>query len=404
MKKILVSLLFLTACVKPQELDPSLRGTPNTNGTNSPTHLASFDCKSIVSGGAVVLNEIETAEEGLFSNCDRLVSITINKLRAIPNNWLQNNPVLQEVKMSQSVREIGYGVFSGSKISSITIPKSVINISGSAKNEAFANLPNLKRIIMENPTPISIGGLAYKGRIDVPKGAYAAYASTPLWRECYPIVEQGEMVNATDKKWINRRALATFYRGAVIPPLKKGEATSTNKLLKWNCAATPTDGEIVFPDLLSGLVEGSLQGCEQVKKLTFSGGFYEIESENLNNMPNLESIVFNGDVDVIGEKCFQNNPLLTSVELKGTRIIYGDIFQGSEKLKVITLPAQLEEIKGNVAFDKLDKVFEIRLLSKNPPLVGKIAFNGEIIVPKGTLEDYKLAENWKDFTNFREAE
>ena len=161
---------------------------------------------------------------------------------------------------------------------------------------------------------------------------------------------------------------------------------------------------IVLPDDITSIGYGVFRNCTGLTSITIPNNVSSIESYAFSGCTGLTSIELNEGLKTIGEHAF-HMPTQASSEIA--------LFKGT-----ITFPSTLESI-GESAF-RYDKysgdsfyytyIGIAIMLSRTPPTLGDSAFghNGNysgsayitVIVPKGCVEAYKTAENWRGFAHY----
>ncbi len=153
---------------------------------------------------------------------------------------------------------------------------------------------------------------------------------------------------------------------------------------------------------------------------------YENPFESLSPAP--QTLVIKGEVTKIGEYAFYYCTGLQSVDISGSVTSIGQYafsecvgleevtisssvtsiedgaFDNCNSLKSITLPSSVTSI-GNYAFSLCSGLTRIESLAENPPVCdGDRVFNGinketcELAVPEKSIDTYKAANGWKEFT------
>jgi hypothetical protein len=108
----------------------------------------------------------------------------------------------------------------------------------------------------------------------------------------------------------------------------------------------------------------------------------------------------------IGKSAFKSCTALTNITIpEGVTSIGDDAFNSCTTLTSITLPEGLTSI-GNSAFRSCSALTSITSKNTTPPTIGgSYTFDDvdksiPVYVPKSSVDAYKSAEYWKDFTNF----
>lgn len=136
--------------------------------------------------------------------------------------------------------------------------------------------------------------------------------------------------------------------------------------------------------------EDAFGGLEIVSN-TYSDGYGTIE--------------FASDVTEIGESAFFGNETLSSITIpSGVASIGNDAFQGCKSLKSVTIPNRVTSI-GSYAFSGCSCLTSIYLLSETPASISGYSFSNygaTLYVPQGSIEAYRVADYWSNFTNIVE--
>ncbi len=163
------------------------------------------------SGSVVIPKEVTYEKKKLkvtkigynaFYNCDKLTSVTIpNSVIEIGESAFESCESLKSITIPNSVTSIGEEAFEFCyRLKSITIPNSVTSIGKSA----FCRCKNLKNVISKIVSPFPIEDDTFsdetysKAPLYVPKGTVAKYKTTQGWKNFKNIVEEGTTTGIDD--------------------------------------------------------------------------------------------------------------------------------------------------------------------------------------------------------------
>lgn len=269
------------------------------------------------------------------------------------------------------VTTVAEAAFQGNKVvTSISIPASITTIN----TDAFRNMSGIKTVY--------IADLAAWCAVELANGnanpIYNAFpTSTSKWGKVYfngketTTLEIPEGVTTIGRSFYGFKSLTS----ATLPSslLEIGDQAFSN------CTNLT---EIEIPANVSKM-GSSFFGCSGLTKVTLKGGVANFRSSTFYGCKSLESINLPEGVETIGMM----------------------VFSGCSALKSVSLPSTVTEI-GMMAFDSCNGLTEIRSTATVPPTAASMAFDGvptdiPVYVPANSINDYKAAAEWKEFTNYQ---
>ncbi len=259
-----------------------------------------------------------------------------------------------------SVTSIGINAFAkSSNLISVTIPESVTGIGGSA----FLGCSSLTSItIPESVT--SIGHWAFQGcrsltSLNIPNGV--------------TIIDQGVFSSCTSLKSVN------------IPEC----VTSIGLAAFNNCSSLAS---VTIPNGVTSIENGAFSGCGSLTSITIPEGITRIGFDTFKGCRSLTTIIIPNGV--------------TSIECEA--------FMDCSGLASVTIPNTVTNIEDG-AFQNCRSLTDVYCYAPEPPSVSTTDFEGSwdgypfeqsyieehttLHVPASSLEKYKTALRWSDFSN-----
>lgn len=245
-------------------------------------------------------SSLKSLEAEAFQRCSGLQHINLEGIEEIGNRAFNGCSSLQSVELADNLQLLGYESFSGSGLTSITIPGSIARYndgSSSQNGYNFSSCKSLRTIVFpENMT-------------EIPDGMF--------W-ECSALAS----VDIPDN--VTRIGGATFYRCTSLREINLGNA-------------------------LTRIESEAFNGCRNLKNITFPETLTYIGENSFRDCEELTSIVLPENTARIGDYCFYDCTSLSSVTLSDQMTILPRYaFSNCENLSQVTIPEKLEEISEGV--------------------------------------------------------
>ena len=172
---------------------------------------------------------------------------------------------------------------------------------------------------------------------------------------------------------------------------------------------------ITLPQSLESIGNAAFFYCEKLKRLEIPKNVSSIDTEIITYAKNIEEFIVdidNGYYTAIDGVLFtkdMSNLIICNGVKQGSYTIPESVttiaeyaFEGCKKLTSVTIPANVNNISGR-AFWNCNNLGEIHINAVNPPTIAENAFSeykATIFVPANSIENYKKANIWKNFSEF----
>ena len=379
--RIIDNIITYTATSKLFGYNGSLNVGKTTFGPAITSHTFSNGIGTITCSG-----EITTIGDSAFYWCSGLTSVTI----------------------PSSVTTIGEGAFSGCyRLTSVTIPSSVITI----EDGAFDECSGLTSVVIPNSVT-TIGNYAFDWcssltSVTIPNsvttiGDLAFMLCKGLTSVTIPnsvtTIGDGAFMYCSGLTFINVDAANTHY--CSIDGVLFNYAKDT--LIQYPIGNTRTT--YIIPNSVTTIGYEAFSHCSGLTSVTIGNSVTTIGWGAFYYCDGLTSVILGNSVTTIGDQAFRGCSGLTSVTIPNSvTTIDTYAFWHCSGLTSVTIGNSVTTI-GYDAFDGCSGLTSMTCYATTPPTCGSSCFEEiyktiPIYVPAQSVDAYKQAYEWKDFTN-----
>lgn len=356
-------------------------------GVQSVQDKAFMSCIALES--IVLPNSLEYTSNYMFDGCGKLNSVTnTDNLKGFGQYTFNNCPSLKEITLPPTLTSIGSYAFDGSGLTGIKIPKSVTSIG----YYAFGNCSSLTSFsVPKGITSINfLDGCTKLTSITIPDGVTDVSLSGCTSLKSIKLPE-----GVTSVYFYNCSSLTNI----VIPE----GVTSIDHDAFYGCNSLTS---IVIPEGVTSIGEFAFYNCSSLTSMVIPEGVTSIGNSTFSGCKSLTSIVIPEGVTSIGEAAFSQCSNLTSIEIpEGVSSIGEYAFSGCSSLTNIVIPEGVTSI-NNFAFQNCSSLNSFTCLATIPPAYVNsfgenwgYSYSGTIYVPAVSVDAYKAAEGWKDYSS-----
>ena len=159
-----------------------------------------------------------------------------------------------------------------------------------------------------------------------------------------------------------------------------------------------------IPNSVTTIGDYAFHGCSALTSVTIPNSVTTIGDHAFLGCSALTSVTIPNSVTEIGERAFGSCSKLTSVTIPNSVTKIGkDAFNCCTNLQKVNIGNSVKTI-GEYAFDQCTNITQISSEAVVPPTCGLDVFsninksNCKLIVPKNSLDAYKQADQWEDFS------
>ena len=370
----------------------------------------------------VIKDGVTSIGGGAFSGCYGLTSVTIpNSVTGIEQYAFYNCSGLSSITIPNSVTSIGSSAFYGTKWYD-NQPDGVV-YAGKVLYVYKGTMPSNTKIDIKDGTK-GIGGSAFSGcsgltSVTIPNsvtwiGESAFYGCSGLTSITIPnsVTSIGEyafrncssLTSVTIPNSVTSIGGGAFYGCSGLTSVTiPNSVTSIGGAAFAECSGLTS---ITIPNSVTSIGGFAFYGCSGLTSLTIPNSVTSIEGAAFAECSGLTSLTIPNSVTSIGNNAFYRCSGLTSVTIPNSVTSIGDYaFSGCSGLTSISFPNSVTSI-GNSAFYGCSGLTSITCEASTPPGCGDDCFynvpkNIPVYVPANSVEAYKKAGEWKDFTNIQ---
>ena len=168
-----------------------------------------------------------------------------------------------------------------------------------------------------------------------------------------------------------------------------------------NCSSLTS---VTISNSVTTIGQGAFSGCSSLTSVTIPNSVKTIERFAFYSCKSLTSVTIPNSVTTIGDYAFMGCSSLTSVTIPNSVTTIGsEAFSGCTNLKKVNIGKSVKDI-GEYAFDYCTNITQISSEAVVPPTCESGVFTDinkskcKLIVPKNSLDAYKQAYQWEDFS------
>lgn len=390
----------------------------------------------------VLPSTIKAVGQTAFAYSESLSSVTFTgDVDSICASAFSGCPQLSEVTL-QKVHYIGDQAFSGTAISTLTLPDGLDSLG----NAVFYSCGNLRELHMPNSV-VKMGESTFQycdsltsvtlsaGLTEIPAqsfryctqlrdltlpngikrigdNAFMDCPATPLLpdglveigRSAFPYYGKPTVELPSSLRTIGRGAFEWSELTSIVIPegvdsVEDGHDFASNGAFE-DCEYLR---RAVIPSTLRRIASYMFEGCERLTDVTIAEGVEEIGEGAFRGCEALETLDLPASLRRVGDQSLAECSALSAIALpEGLTVIGEEAFKDDESLATASLPSTLTEV-GRGAFMGCSALTSLRVDAVTPPTAYVNSFIDvdveacTLYVPKGAVDAYRAAPYWQDF-------
>lgn len=354
---------------------------------------------------------ISAIKDNAFCYCNSITKISIpESVSSIGSGAFRECSGLVSINLPESITFIGNAAFVGcSSLTSITIPEGVAALNGTFSRcsnliavslsegltsiaEAFVDCTSLSSIVI--PESVTMMSAPFKGctslsSINIPEGVTDLSSA---FMGCTSLNSISIPEGVTD-------ITSAFHGCTSLTTVSLPKSVINMNYAFYTCTSLSS---IIIPENVRDMC-GSFMACSNLSSVTICDGIQKIDNTFL-ACTSLTTISIPASVTIIGEKSFFRCRKLSSITLQeGITTIGQFAFSECESLASIILPASVTNISA-AAFAGCSYLKSITIKATTPPKAASNSMlyntnNCVIYVPASSVEAYKTAPYWSDYSS-----
>mgnify|MGYP004445201111 FL=1 len=320
-----------------------------------------------------------------FQECNKITNVYFgDKVQTIPDLAFTMCGKLESITLPETVTYIGRYAFAFTSISSVTIPDAVTTIGGAAFSGSTYIRAFYGKFASEDNRSLIIGDKL----INVAPGGLTSY-SVP-----------DNITTIGEYAFLNCEALSSLTLTESVTTIEEGAFSGCVRL-----------GTVALPETITTIGKYAFCYCSYLKSMTIPEAVTTIGEGAFFSCTNLKA--FYGKFASDDNRCLIKDNTLISIAPKGlttfiipsyTTTVGSLAFLNCTLLTEVVIPESVTSIEY-CAFYFCTGLEKIQCDNPTPPTLGSEVFSGVkaascvLVVPDGTIDAYRAADQWSNFVN-----